>query len=275
MANNIYLIIFILIIIAIIVYFYYNGKSIIPSINDTNDNNKIHSNNASIKTPKRKQIQSNLKKILKNNRKKVRFDDKINVFSPNKNKSNTKSKYGSKYNSNKPIDVDSIMGKEIDLDEVLSDNKQFTSKVMPANLDITDPEQSWYNNFGSPLIGADEKKKFYAKMQKNYKNYEKAMGEFTKYQTDNSTIIKTDVTIDPFKPENRNNKLKGKAIKDIYDEQVAGPKAKPKKIKHQTDTNVIYDNESELNGGLISGSNLCAFDNISDDYKAAAFGNEF
>ena len=140
--------------------------------------------------------------------------------------------------------------------------------------DENNAEQVWYNSFSTPLMDPDDKKKFYAKIQKSYKNYEKSFGEFIQYQMDNDTLIKTDITIDPFKPEKRNN-CDGKAIKDIYDEMVAPPKAKPKKIKKKTDRCIIYDDESELNGGNIRGTNLSGFDGVNDGYKSAAFGNEF
>ena len=38
---------------------------------------------------------------------------------------------------------------------------------------------------------------------------------------------------------------------------------------------IIYENESELNGGKIKDSNLCGFDGVTDGFKSADFGNEF
>jgi len=92
---------------------------------------------------------------------------------------------------------------------------------------------------------------------------------------DRSTIIQTETTINPFRPDHRSKSLRGRAVKDIYDEQVAGPKAKPKRVKKRTQTGVVYENESELNGGIISGTKMYGFDGINDSHKTAAFGNEF
>jgi len=191
-------------------------------------------------------------------------------------------------NKKRLINVDDILSdtsdsrkKDIDLDEIITGGSltsecEIRCRVVPSNMDTKDPEETWFSSFGLPLMSAQEKESFTKKMKKNHDNYQKSMGEFTKYQMDDSTVIKTDITIDPFKPEKRNNKsLQGKAIKDIYDQQVAGPRARPKIIKKKTDTCTIYENESELNGGKIKGTNLCGFDGISDSYKSAAFGNEF
>src|SRR5277367_150470 len=110
-------------------------------------------------------------------------------------------------------------------------------------------------------------------MQQNHKKYEKSVSEFAKYQTDRSTLIQTDTTINPFKPDHRSDQLKGKTVKEIYDTQVAGPRAKPKKIKKKTTNGTTYVDESELNGGAISGTeNLHGFDGIGDSHKTAAFG---
>ncbi len=112
-------------------------------------------------------------------------------------------------------------------------------------------------------------------MQNNHKDFQRSLGQFTQYQMDNRTLLKTDTTIDPFKPEKQSKSLKGRTVKEIYDQQVAGPKAKPKKIKSRTGTSIIYEDEAEMNGGTIKGTNLCGFDGINDGFKTAAFGNEF
>ena len=267
MSNNIILIIFILLLVGIFIYFYYtNGKE-----NEPLDENK--------------ELIPSKNNYARNRSKKVRFNNNIkyNTYSKNSSdasasSSNQNARLRSPTISRKlKIDVDSILrsddrsSPEIDLDGIILRK----NKVMPSNLDIKDPEETWYSSFGLPLMSKAEKQDFCEKMKENHKNYEKSLGEFTKYQTDSSTIIKTDITIDPFKPEKRNNKLKGKAIKDIYDKQVAGPKAKPKRIKHRTATSTIYEDESELNGGTISGTNLHGFDGVNDGFKQASFGNEF
>ena len=202
----------------------------------------------------------------------------------------------SKSKSKSKINVDSIFSasscgtadctssqQEIDLMENsidLSSNSQSPSaitksNVCPSNLVQTDPEAMWDASFGLPLMNKEDKKKFVSKMQKNHKDFQKSLGQFTQYQTDNRTLIKTDITIDPFKPQHQSKSLKGRTVKDIYDQQVAGPKAKPKRIKSRTATTVIYENEAEMNGGKIKGTNLCGFDGTNDGFKSAEFGNEF
>lgn len=134
---------------------------------------------------------------------------------------------------------------------------------------------TWDSSFGLPLMNPDEKKRFFEKMQQNHKKFGQSMDEFTAYKTDRSTIIKTETTIDPFKPDHRSEFLQGKPISDIYDSQVSTIKAKPKNVKKKTSNQIIYEEESELNGGHINGTSLYGFDGVVDDYKTAAFGNEF
>ena len=65
------------------------------------------------------------------------------------------------------------------------------------------------------------------------------------------------------------------AISDIYDKQVEGPKSIPKKIKHMGSNNIVYENESGMNGGKILGANLHGFSGYTEFHKSANFGNEF
>jgi hypothetical protein len=283
-SNNIILIIFILIIIGIIVYFYYNYKNSgsVPEDNTVVlENNKKHNIN-------NKRVRFN--KSVKYNT----YKNKLSSSSVNKNSDTSTSPFMFTPNNRPKIDVDSIFGSitssdsrspnklEINLDDIDKPNYPIIDQlidqnttIFPSNLDQTDPEAMWDANFGLPLMSKNDKKKFVEKMQKNHKEYEKSLGQFTQYQMDNSTLIKTDVIIDPFKLEHRSDCLKGQSVKDIYDRQVAGPKAKPKKIKIKTPTNIVYEDESELNGGNIKGTNLHGFDGVNDGYKSAAFGNEF
>lgn len=198
-------------------------------------------------------------------REKINVDD---IFSTETNYSPVSSKSSSSYMSDEPS--------EISIRDYLSDRMDYLSdKILPGNFEEDNPNDSWDSSFGMPLMTDAAKQKFASKMHQNHKLYQKSLGQFNKYQLDNSTLIKTDVTIDPFKPEKNSKNLKGKTIGQIYDEQVAGPKAIPKKIKTRTPTSIIYENESEMNGGLLKGTNLCGFDGISGSYKTAAFGNEF
>ncbi|XWV26076.1 hypothetical protein QJ857_gp1004 [Tupanvirus soda lake] len=273
-SNNIILIIFILIVIGIVVYFYYNYKNA----------STIQSGNVHVTTKDK-----HAKKVRFNNN--VEYNTYKNKFSTSNclSDSVSNSQIMSPQNRNK-IDVDSIFSsglssdsnQEIDLvdDNSVSSVSSVRSPspmqtICPSNLDQSDPEAMWDASFGLPLMTKEDKKKFISKMQKNHKDFQKSLGQFTQYQMDDSTIIKNDTTIDPFKPDHRSKSLKGRTVKEIYDEQVAGPKAKPKRIKTQTATTTIYEDETEINGGKIKGTNLHAFDGINDGFKTAAFGNEF
>ncbi|XWV24829.1 hypothetical protein QJ856_gp0954 [Tupanvirus deep ocean] len=276
-SNNIILIIFILIVIGIVVYFYYNYKNA----------STIQGGNIHVTTKDK-----NTKKVRFNNN--VEYNTYQNKFSTSNrlsdslNQSPLQSPLSSPSRRNK-IDVDSIFSsglssdsnqEEIDLVDdnsvsSVSSSPMAMQTICPSNLDQTDPEAMWDASFGLPLMTKEDKKKFITKMQKNHKDFQKSLGQFTQYQMDDSTIIKNDTTIDPFKSDHRSKSLKGRTVKEIYDEQVAGPKAKPKRIKAQTSTTTIYEDETEINGGKIKGTNLHAFDGINDGFKTAAFGNEF
>jgi hypothetical protein len=276
-TNNIILIILALIIIGFAVYIYYNYKK-------TNINN----------------IDDILVSTKNNNIKKVRFNNDIKIDNYNKKSSN---KYLSSASSplgiplidmtsnNKKIDVDRILStsptgivlsssannssEENQIDLISNNSTSCSSIEKFSENNFNDREASWDTNFGLPLMSKEEKKKFVSKMQKNHKDYQKSLGKFVKYQTDDNTVIKTDITIDPFKPEKSKESFKGKLIRDIYDEQVVGPKAKNKKIKFRTPESIVYEHETEMNGGKIKGTNLCGFDGIKNDFKSAAFDSEF
>jgi hypothetical protein len=286
MSNNPFIIIFIFVIIGIVIYCYYNYKN--PNANDFVSD--VDSGKYQIQ--KQKNMSKPKHKLKpKPKTKQVRFNDNIKYNFYNRSASNRSASL-----SPAQIYVDDIMSEdgglssyekynspkckrspktfvEIDLDD---DVVALDTNVMPSNLDQTNPEETWDASFGLPLMSNNEKKDYFDKMQKNHKRYEKSLSEFTKYQTDSSTIIKTETTIDPFKPDHRSESLKGRAIKDIYDEQVAGPKAKPKRVKRRSSSRVIYEDESELNGGAIPGTNnLHGYDGVNETQKTAAFGNEF
>lgn len=123
------------------------------------------------------------------------------------------------------------------------------------------------------LVNPSDKETYYKMLREKHKQFGKAMCDYTKHQLDSDTIIKTDITIDPFK--NDGAALRGKAIKDIYDAMTLGPQFKKKHIKYQTDTQTIYENESELNGAMLKGSILCGYSTDGSNYKSAMFGNDF
>uniref|UniRef100_A0A6C0CAV5 Uncharacterized protein n=1 Tax=viral metagenome TaxID=1070528 RepID=A0A6C0CAV5_9ZZZZ len=242
-------------IIAIIIYFYYNGND------DKKEEPKIE--DKQINRRKRRRV------ISKKNKKKVRFND------------NVKYHY---YDTSDPI------GDKIDIDLILSQKKvvpvlkeakidiieeEPLNIVKPINLEEENADDTWDTSFGQPLITKKESRCHFDKMQKSNRKYEKSMSEFTEYQVDRSSIVEPEFKIDPFKPSTKSGNLKNQKIKDIYDMQVAAPKAAPKRIKKVTSDLITYENDSENNGGLIQGTNLHGFDSHSSIFGDAAFGNEF
>jgi hypothetical protein len=150
-----------------------------------------------------------------------------------------------------------------------------SDSIIPSNLDLSTMGDSWDANFGMPLMSKKEQGDYFARMMDNHKKYDKSVGEFFEYVTDQKAVLKTDTTIDPFKPSTKSNTLKNKAVSEIYNEQVAGPQAVPKKIKRVTDNETYYDDETAMNGGKITGSNLFGMDEYSHQFETATFGNGF
>lgn len=139
----------------------------------------------------------------------------------------------------------------------------------------TNGNTGWDSAFGVPLIKNSDKKMFAKKMQKKYRNYEKSLGDFAAYQLDNDSMIKGEFAIDPFDTTDKFTKLTGRSVKDVYDEQVAGPKFKKKTVKYVTDSCVYYEDEDELTGGPLKGTNLSAYNNDGNTYGQAQFNDEF
>lgn len=203
--------------------------------------------------------------------KKVKFNDNLEYIEY----------IAQKHNLNKKMEID-LDSDDDDVDVAgMPEPAQYEptsskTKIIPSNVDQTDPTDTWDSSFGLPLMSAAEKRDYFYKMQENHKKLEKSMGEFTDYQMDRSTVIKTDTSIDPFKPSHHRSSLQDQTIKDIYDSKVSTYKAKPKKILKKTKSETVYQHESELNGGNINGTKgLHGFDGIGDSFKAASFGNEF
>lgn len=220
MLNNVFVIILIILIAGIIVYFYYQHTNNIHKSSDNYENK----NNIKIKKKKNVRFNNNVKYI----------DEKNNLekFRRNNNKNKVK-----KY----PF------------------NQNITNKTndLPNWQDINgfnDAETIWDSSFGQPLIKESEKKKFAEKIKRNHKKFEKALGCFTEYQTDNNVIVKTDITIDPFKS-------KGRYIKDIYDDSI-----KQLIPKSKRSSNMIEPNDPMAHDESIMGNSY---------YKSASFGDEF
>lgn len=161
------------------------------------------------------------------------------------------------------------------LNSINSVTSQSDHIVKPSNVEMD--TKTWDDSFGMPLMRKKDSQRYFSQLQKENERYGRSLGKFNKYQTDRSTIIQTDVTIDPFKPSENSSKLSGKTIREIYDKQVEGPKAVPKKIKKQTVRGTIYEDEEENNGGIIRGTkNLVGYGDLDRNVqKSASFGNAF
>jgi uncharacterized protein YxeA len=255
-------------IIAIIIYFYYNGNY--NNKNQIVENKTNGEQEKTLSRRKRKRVPLKKNKNNKNNKKKVTFDDDVKYHY-----------YDSREPIGDKIDIDAILGKQkavlpgvlknVDVPE----EKDQANIVRPINLEQEHADDTWDANFGLPLITKKESHCHFDKMQKSNRKYEQSMSEFTEYQVDRSSIVEPEFKIDPFKPSTKSGNLKNQKIKDIYDMQVALPKAAPKKIKKVTSDLVVYENDSENNGGPIQGTNLHGFDSQSSIFGNAAFGNEF
>lgn len=225
------------------------------------------------------------------NKKQVRFNNKVkmNTYSrrnPIRSVSPSRPQRNPREDKLDRLDVDDILSEiysEENSDSDLRSQSRSNSKpirkpleIKPANDDLDDEEESWDSAFGMPLMEEYEKKKYIANLNKSNASYGKSLGEFAQHQLDDSTLIKTDTTIDRFKPPStQKSRFGGKTIGDIYDEQTAGPIARPKRIKSRTADMTTYENESELNGGLIKGSNLLGFEAGGSSHQMADFGDQF
>lgn len=242
LMNNIVSIILILLVIGLVVYFYYNYRYL-----DTNE-------------PTKTKISGNIDDIdsIQNIRNTHDIHNIHNIHNVRniRNINNVGNKIN---NTDDNIDVDSLF---------------FPNTVSPTNQDPWNPDEQqtvWDASFGVPLMSSKEKQKFANEMQDEYKKYEKSLGKFTRYRTDKNTIIPNE-----FDKANLDSKsLHGKTIKNIYDKYTAGPKAKSKTILKSTPNVLIYDDESEMNGGNIKGTKLHAYDNMNECYQSSSFGNQF
>ncbi|AKI80042.1 hypothetical protein QJ850_gp657 [Acanthamoeba polyphaga mimivirus] len=300
-SNNTITIILIIAIVAIVFYIYFQrNKSRKDSHkNPGNYQNFDTLNNDSDAKIMKKSVKKSTKKLLKksnqnNQKKKVRFDKtvKYNIYkqqSPEISSHNSPfdvdTILNSIYSDQSDISEDSNCSEISELSETsnhseLSDtNNNLCCNIIPSNLE-DDTNNYWDSSFGLPLATDEEKNKFAKQIKKNHKNYEKALGNFTKHKTDDNIIIKTDTTIEMFKSPYTSDEdetelqRKPRTVKDIYDNKVAGPKAKPKKIKYKTANMVMYENENEMNGGFIKGTNIHGFDGNAG-FKSADICDEF
>lgn len=276
-SEKVFTILIILAVIITVIYCYYNCEQHIVPVSRSNQGEYII-------TPKQTIEQFN----SDNNTlpvKKVRFNDKVEYnyyYHPNAKTTKIKNRFQTPYAKQNETSTEESDSKTsecgLNVDQIISETNlkpkvNLTTHIQPANLEIENDK--WDSSFGIPLMSQQEQSDYFVKMMDNHKKFDNSIGEFYEYVTDQSTILKTDITIDPFKMPTRSNGLKGKAIADIYDEEVKGPEAKPKKIKYQNGDITIYDNESSNNGGKIPGTNLFGFTSYKEQPQSAMFGNGF
>ena len=214
-----------------------------------------------------------------NKDKHVRFNNIVSYYVYPSNRKNNNERDNSKK-------VNNIDAKAVTSVQNRRDLKYDTSPYFCPGSDISEEVRSnsdklgfdtdgWDESFGLPLMGAAEKKRYFEKMQKNHKKLEKSLDSFTKYKNDQSNVIFKGTSIDPFKNDHRHCQLMNRSIKDIYDEQVIAPEAKRKQIVQQTNDETIYDNEPDMNGGAIPGTNLFGFNGVYETCGSANIVNEF
>jgi len=271
-SNNLIYVIMFFITIGIIVYIYLDRSSV---------------NNFE---PIKKRTKSCIKKKDKKRRskKKVRFDDNVKYHYYDTPIDMDKVLYGSRtelhqyrQKAEQLSELSEHDSEETQLKPVLSDSDHQNHFAVPdfninaSNLEM--PDNAWDASFGVPLVNKDERKVHFDRVQKSNKKYEQNMGDFVEYQTDRSSVVEPEFKIDPFKPTKVSNELTSKKIREIYDEQVQTPKAKPKKIRNKSLGVTYYENETENNGGMIRGTHLHGSKGSrhTETYGSAAFGNEF
>lgn len=191
-----------------------------------------------------------------------------------KNSSNKKVRFNSEIDWNTITEQSdySISNKQ----NIIYSDDSSTSGIGPdGEIDTSSDNDNWDSSFGVPLLDPKNKKNYLKKINRGHKKYTSSLSDFTSYLTDNSTVIRTDTTIDPFGNDKRNT-LKGKKVKDIYDETVVDFKARPMKIKKRTKNRIYYQNEKDMNGGKIAGTNIYGVkESDCMNYQNADFGNEF
>lgn len=173
-----------------------------------------------------------------NDNKKVRFNNKIQY--------NTVSPISSDLNSS--ITYNQVP--KINVDNIVSTSSEPESP--------SPEENQWASNFNSSLIDKKESDAYYKKIMKENCDTLKSMDEYNNFK-DKKKYIQKKKTF---------NNLEGQTLKDIYDDQVSNVSAIPKRVKEVKDGEVIYDSESENNGGNVLESNLFAY-----DPKSTLFGS--
>ena len=158
-------------------------------------------------------------------------------------------------------------------DQSFIDLSDYEPEIIASNYTKSDENDQWDSTFGVPLADKNMTTKFRKQLESEHNDYTKSLGSFAKYQTDDSTLIKTDTTIDIFDSRNK-DKLKGKTIAEIYDQQVAGPKIISKKPIGIVDGITAYENENPMNGKSVLGSGLSSY-NSGNNMVNASFGNDF
>ena len=254
-GNDVFATILILIIIALAAYFLYKYLRNDLPINHENQNTKETFNKTGIDKDKPKH---------------VRFNRKVDYKYISPTRSDIKNAVHNK-----------LVQEHFTRDRDYYPDPQCPDGNCPSPIDATPTcydlptSESWDSSFGLPLMEPEEKRVFFAKMQQNWTKYNDSIRDFDKFQNNRDNVEEPKTTIDPFVTDHRSKQLIGKSIKEIYDEQVAGPTAKPMKVLNKTKTNVYYEDEPEMNGGTIRGTSLIGYDGLNGGYESSSFGNGF
>lgn len=213
-------------------------------------------------------------------KKKVRFNDNIqkNVYPKLKSISEysidhfssvNEDSVNSSLNTYSLSNSDSLRNSDESTDSGYSDGTQeYSENSVQAYGQNNSSESEWDAQFGVPLLSKQYQEKFKKGMLKKHQNYGNSLDEYTKYVMDNESMIEPNEEINP-------KDFYGKTIQEVYDKQTARIKPKNKKIKYQNSDITIYEDENEMNGGKMKGTNVTGFNGASGKYKSADFANEF
>ena len=148
-------------------------------------------------------------------------------------------------------------------------------EAAPKHLIEPSATDTWDSSFGIPLMDPEEKRMFAQRMQANMNKYTHAVDKFAEFRDNRDNVEKAQTTLDPFVTDHRSSSLIGKTIKEIYDEQTAGPRPKPKEVLDRTRTNTYYKDENSMNGAYLEGTRLTGFDGLGDMWQTSQFSNGF
>ena len=129
---------------------------------------------------------------LMGKKKKVKFDNNI------------------KYNTFQQEKINSSVDELSNVDNILS---------TIDSRDSDNSEKQWYSDIEQPLVSHDEMKKYGKELIKEHEDYNKSLGKYLSYMTNDDVIIKTDFV---YKSPKRDQK-RGLTIAEYYDHLTKNP----------------------------------------------------